>query len=54
MTIGQAAKLEKFAKDDLKQRMSSFHSEMKAGEDATYEKWLSREQRDARIIEKHL
>lgn len=54
MTTKQAAKLERFAKNDLKQRMSSLASELKQGKDVSYEKWLSQKQKEARIIEENL
>lgn len=54
MTTKQASQLEKLAKEDMKKRTISLAGLLKEGKDGQYERWLLREQKEARIIEENL
>ncbi|MFA5948587.1 MAG: hypothetical protein WC806_06535 [Candidatus Gracilibacteria bacterium] len=54
MTTNQASKLEKRAKEDFEARSSAMGRLLAKGKDAHYEKWLSEQQSEARIIENNL
>lgn len=54
MSVKQAAKLEKLAKEDMEQRKKDFVGALQAGKDDSYDTWLAKEQKEARIIEENL
>jgi hypothetical protein len=54
MTTKQATQLEKVSKDDMKKRMSELSVDLNGSKDVVYERWLNKEQKEARIIENNL
>lgn len=54
MITKKGAQLEKLAKEDMKDRAIALGKELKNGSDSSYERWLAKEQREARIIEDNL
>lgn len=54
MTPNQATQLEKIGRQDLACRKTEMHKLLNEGKDAKYEKWLSKEQKEARFIEDNL
>ena len=54
MTTKQASELEKLAKEDMKERTMTLAKELGSARDVSYERWLAREQKEARIIEENL
>jgi len=54
MTPRQAEQLEKNAKQDLVCRKSGMYKLLAKGVDTKYEKWLAKEQKEARIVEDNL
>ena len=44
----------KEAKADMEKRKVDLSALLKKGEDVSYEKWLSKEQKEARIVEANL
>lgn len=54
MTTKEAIKLEQLAKADMEKRKMALADLLKKGKDVSYEKWLSKEQNEARIVEENL
>lgn len=54
MTTKQAFELEKLAKEDMKKRTITLAKELASDRDSSYERWLAKEQKEARIIEENL
>jgi len=54
MTPSQAAHLEKTGRQDLSCRKTEMYKLLNEGKDMRYERWLAKEQQEARLIEENL